>query len=73
MAFESLSEKLNQVFKSLKSRGRLNEKDVQAAMREIKLVLLEADVNFRVVKQFIARVSEKAVGTDVLESLCAIS
>ena len=69
MAFESLSEKLNQVFKSLKSRGRLNEKDVQAAMREIKLVLLEADVNFRVVKQFIARVSEKAVGSDVLESL----
>ena len=69
MAFESLSEKLNQVFKSLKSRGRLSEKDVQAAMREIKLVLLEADVNFRVAKQFITKVSEKAVGSDVLDSL----
>ena len=69
MAFEGLTEKLNKVFKNLRSRGRLTESDVKAAMREIRMALLEADVNFRVVKDFIARVSEKAVGEDILESL----
>ncbi|MDR3092040.1 MAG: signal recognition particle protein [Clostridiales bacterium] len=69
MAFESLSEKLRQIFKGLNSRASLTEKDVKAAMREVKLALLEADVNFRVVKDFIAAVSEKAVGEDVLKSL----
>ena len=66
MAFEGLTEKLNKVFKNLRSRGRLTESDVKAAMREIRMALLEADVNFRVVKDFIARVSEKAVGEDIL-------
>ena len=69
MAFESLSEKLNGVFQKLRSRGRLTEADVRAAMREIRLALLEADVNFKVVKDFIARVTEKAVGVEILESL----
>ena len=69
MAFESLSTKLQAVFKQLRSKGRLDEKDVKAAMREIKLALLEADVNFKIVKQFINRVSERAVGSDILESL----
>ena len=69
MAFEGLTEKLNKVFKGLRSRGRLNESDVKEAMREIRMALLEADVNFRVAKDFIARVTEKAVGEDILESL----
>ncbi len=69
MAFEGLTEKLNGVFKKLRSRGRLNENDVKEAMREIRLALLEADVNFKVVKQFIADVTEKAVGADILDSL----
>lgn len=69
MAFESLSEKLNGVFQKLRSRGRLTEADVRAAMREIRMALLEADVNFKVVKDFIARVTEKAVGAEILESL----
>ena len=69
MAFEGISEKLQRVFKKLTGRGRLSEKDVRDAMREIKLVLLEADVNFLVVKDFIARVTARAVGHDVLESL----
>ena len=69
MAFEGLTERLNGVFKKLRSRGRLSESDVKEAMREIKLALLEADVNFKVVKQFIATVTEKAVGVDILESL----
>ena len=69
MAFEGLTEKLNKVFKNLRSRGRLTESDVKSAMREIRMALLEADVNFRVVKDFIARVTEKAVGEDILESL----
>ncbi|MBM6918731.1 signal recognition particle protein [Intestinimonas butyriciproducens] len=69
MAFESLSEKLNGVFQKLRSRGRLTEADVRAAMREIRMALLEADVNFKVVKDFIARVTEKAVGVEILESL----
>ena len=69
MAFEGLTEKLNKVFKGLRSRGRLTESDVKAAMREIRMALLEADVNYRVAKDFIARVTEKAVGEDILESL----
>ena len=69
MAFEGLSEKLNNVFKKLSSRGRLKESDVKEAMREVRLALLEADVNFKVVKDFVARVTEKAVGGDILENL----
>lgn len=69
MAFENLGDKLSGVFKKLKGRGKLTEKDIKEAMREVKLALLEADVNFKVVKSFIARVSEKAVGEEILESL----
>jgi len=69
MAFDSLGEKLQNVFKNLRGKGKLSEKDIKAAMREVKLALLEADVNFKVVKNFIARVSEKAVGEEILESL----
>ena len=69
MAFENLGDKLSAVFKKLKGRGKLTEKDIKEAMREVKLALLEADVNFKVVKSFIARVSEKAVGEEILESL----
>ena len=69
MAFESLTEKLNAAFKKLRGKGRLTEKDIKESMREIRLTLLEADVSYRVVKDFVARVSERAVGQDVLESL----
>jgi len=69
MVFEGLSNKLQETIKKLKSKGRVTEKDVKEMMREIKLALLEADVNFKVVKDFIAKVSERAVGQDVLESL----
>ncbi len=69
MAFEGVSQKLQAIFKKLNSRGKLNENDVKEAMREIKLALLEADVNFLVVKQFVKTVSERAVGSEVLESL----
>ena len=69
MAFESLSNKLQQVFSNLKGKGKLTEKDVKAAMREVKLALLEADVNFKIVKDFINKVSEKAVGEEVLTGL----
>lgn len=69
MAFESLSEKLQNVFKNLRGRGRLSENDVKAAMKEVKLALLEADVNFKVVKQFIKAVEERAIGQDVMNSL----
>ncbi len=69
MAFENLSEKLGAVFKKLKGRGVVTEKDIKESMREIKLALLEADVNYKVVKDFVAKVSERAVGADVLESL----
>ncbi|MCM1528722.1 MAG: signal recognition particle protein [Alistipes sp.] len=69
MAFEGLSEKLNSVFKKLKSRGKLTEKDVKEAMREVKLALLEADVSYKVVKDFVSKVSERAVGEEVLNSL----
>lgn len=69
MAFDSLSEKLQNVFKKLRSKGALTEKDVQEAMKEVKRALLEADVNFKVVKQFINTVSERAIGQDVLTGL----
>ena len=69
MAFEGLSEKLAAVFKRLKSHGRLTEADVKASMREIRMALLEADVSYKVVKDFVAKVSERCVGSDVLESL----
>lgn len=67
--FQSLSEKLENAFRKFKSKGKLTESDIKAGMREIKLALLEADVNFKVVKDFIAAVSERAVGAEVLESL----
>jgi len=69
MAFEGLSEKLNAAFKRLRGKGRLTEADVRAGMREVRLALLEADVSYKVVKDFIAKVTERCVGADVLESL----
>jgi signal recognition particle subunit SRP54 len=69
MAFESLSDKLQNVFKNLRSKGRLTEADVKAALKEVKIALLEADVSFKIVKQFIKDVQERAVGQDVLNSL----
>lgn len=69
MAFEGLSDKLQQVFKQLRSKGKLTEQDVKTAMREVKIALLEADVNFKIVKEFIKKVTERAVGVEVLEGL----
>ena len=69
MAFESLTDKLQNVFKNLRSKGRLTEEDVKTALKEVKMALLEADVNFRVVKQFVKSVEERAVGQDVLNGL----
>ena len=69
MAFESLSDKLQNVFKNLRSKGRLTEADVKTALKEVKMALLEADVSFQVVKQFISSVQERAVGQDVMTSL----
>ncbi len=69
MAFDSLSDKLQNVFKNLRSKGRLTESDVKAALKEVKMALLEADVNFKVVKNFIKSVEERAIGQDVLTSL----
>ena len=69
MAFESLTEKLQNVFKNLRSKGRLTEEDVKAALKEVKMALLEADVNFKVVKQFVKTVEERAVGADVMNGL----
>ena len=69
MAFEGLSEKLNGVFSGLKGKGSLTEQDIDSAMREVKLALLEADVNFKVVKEFVASVKEKALGEEVMQSL----
>ena len=69
MAFESLTDKLQNVFKNLRGKGRLSEEDVKAALKEVKMALLEADVNFKVVKQFVASVQERAVGEDVLNGL----
>ena len=69
MAFEGLSDKLSAAFKKLRSKGKLTEADVKEAMREVRLALLEADVNYKVAKDFIAAVTEKAIGSQVLESL----
>ena len=69
MAFESLSDKLQNVFKNLRGKGRLTEADVKASLKEVKMALLEADVSFKVVKQFIKSVEERAVGADVMNSL----
>ena len=69
MAFESLTDKLQNVFKNLRSKGRLTQEDVKAALKEVKLALLEADVNFKVVKQFVKSVEERAIGSDVMNGL----
>ncbi len=69
MAFDSLSDKLQNIFKKLRGKGRLNEDDVKSAMKEVKMALLEADVNFKVVKQFVNTVTERAIGQDVMQSL----
>jgi len=69
MAFDSLSEKLQNVFKNLRSKGRLTEEDVKSALKEVKMALLEADVNFRVVKQFVKKIQERAIGQDVMNGL----
>ena len=69
MAFDSLTEKLQNVFKNLRSKGRLTEDDVKAALKEVKMALLEADVNFKVVKKFVKDVQERAVGQDVMNGL----
>ena len=67
--FENLQEKLSTAFKKFKNKGTLTEKDVREGMRAVKLALLEADVNFKVVREFVSKVTERAVGADVLESL----
>lgn len=69
MAFDSLSDKLQNIFKNLRGKGRLTEADVKTALKEVKMALLEADVNFKVVKQFIKSVEERAIGQDVMQSL----
>ena len=69
MAFESLTDKLQNVFKKLRSKGKLTEEDVKVAMKEVKMALLEADVNFKVVKQFVSSVQERAIGEEVLNGL----
>ncbi len=69
MAFESLSERLNGVFKKLRGKGKLSEADIKDAMKEIRMALLEADVNFKVAKDFIETVTEKATDAEILESL----
>ena len=69
MAFDGLSEKLSAAFKRLRSKGKLSESDVKEAMREVRLALLEADVNYKVAKDFTQKVTERAVGSEVMESL----
>ena len=69
MAFDSLSDKLQNIFKNLRGKGRLSEADVKAALKEVKMALLEADVNFKVVKNFVKSVEERAIGQDVMSSL----
>ena len=69
MAFEGLSERLQSVMRKLRGKGKVTEADVKEAMREVRLALLEADVNFKVVKEFIDRVKERAVGQEVMKSL----
>ena len=68
MAFEGLAEKLSNSFKKLKSKGKLSDADVKEAMREVRLALLEADVNYKVAKEFTNKVTERAVGSEVMES-----
>lgn len=72
MAFESLTDKLSNIFKNLRGKGRLSEEDVKTALKEVKMALLEADVNFKVVKQFVSTVQERAVGSDVLNGLTPV-
>ena len=67
MAFEGLSDKLSAVFKRMRNKGKLKESDIKEAMREVRLALLEADVNYKVTKEFVANVTAKAVGDEVLE------
>ncbi|MBV1819662.1 signal recognition particle receptor subunit alpha, partial [Bacteroidales bacterium MSK.15.36] len=69
MAFDGLASKLQETFKKLRGKGKLSEKDIKEAMREVKLALLEADVNYKIVKDFVKNVSEKSNGEEVLESL----
>ena len=69
MAFEGLTDKLSAAFKKLRGKGKLSASDVKEAMREIRMALLEADVNYKVVKDFTARITERCVGSEVLESL----
>src|SRR5690554_8045723 len=69
MIFQSLADRLQDTFKKLRGKGKLREKDVKEAMKEVKLALLEADVNYRVVKNFIKKLEERAVGSEVMESL----
>ena len=69
MAFESLTEKLQNAFRNLRSKGKLTEADVKASLKEVKMALLEADVNYKVVKQFVKSVEERAVGQEVIKSL----
>ena len=69
MVFEGLAEKLQQTFKKLRGRGKLSETDVNDAMREVRMALLEADVNFKVVKDFVAKIKDRAIGQEVMESL----
>ena len=69
MAFEGLADKLGEAFKKLKSKGKLTEGDVKEAMREVRLALLEADVNYKIAKDFTNKVTERAIGQDVMESL----
>ena len=73
MAFESLSDKLQAVFKKLRGKGKLSESDIKEVMREIRLALMEADVNYKVVRDFVKTVSERAVGAEVMESLGCVS
>lgn len=69
MAFDGLGDKLQDIFKRMKGQGKISEKDLKAVMREVKMALLEADVNYKVVKQFIDKVNSRAVGEEVMESL----
>ena len=69
MAFDGLRDKLQDIFKRMKGQGKITEKDLKAVMREVKVALLEADVNYKVVKQFIDKVNSRAIGEEVMESL----
>ncbi|HDL53681.1 MAG TPA: signal recognition particle protein, partial [Proteobacteria bacterium] len=69
MMFQNLTDKFENIFKNLKNKGRLTEKDLDTTLREVKLALLEADVNFKVVKVFVSQVRQRSMGADVLESL----